>query len=588
MTEPIDIEKYLAEIRAARAARGETARLVSSGTREIVETVPIIPSTAAVHTKGLSPILWTDLASLDNRKIIVLQDGALLPTLAGIEAAIMADEEAATLFQWGGVLAYLKRNPKPAKADGILRAANSLTIEIATKEWLKLRIAKSVNFQRYDQRERKPVVKDPPGNLVESLFGAKSWHFKVLVSTIETPTLREDGTVLSAPGYDAATGLFLDPGDAVFPPVPDEPTRDDALAALAKIKEVFAEFPFVQMESEKETDKCASRSVALAALLTALVRRSLPTAPMFVMDAPAPGSGKTLAAKVIFYIAIDRDAAVAVYTGQEQETRKAITATLSAGDPIALFDNVDLPLGGAALCAALTSTVWKDRILGVSRNVQVPVLTTFIATGNNVPIEADIVRRVVRCQIDPRCENPEEREFEQPDLLGYVCEHRGELVAAALTVMRAYIVAGRPDQKMAPLASFEEWSSMVRDPLVWLGEADPVATQKAVMIEDPQREIVLSVLRPWFRIYGNAPITTAEVVRQITGEDKDDVQVTADMKELREAFEGVIDRGRITPRTLGKWLRKHKDRVFAGASFRGVGSAGNNRLWRIDGQPSET
>jgi hypothetical protein len=245
MTEPIDIEKYLAEIRTARAARGGAPRLVSGCTREVVETVPIIPSTAAVHTKGLSPILWTDLASLDNRKVIVLQDGALLPTLAAIEAAIMTEEEAATLFQWGGVLAYLKRNPKPAKADGVMRAANSLTIEIATKEWLKLRIARSVIFQRYDQRERKLVEKDPPGNLVESLFGAKSWHFKVLVSTIETPTLREDGTVLAKPGYDAATGLFLDPGNAVFPPIPDEPTREDAIAALKKIKEVFAEFPFV-------------------------------------------------------------------------------------------------------------------------------------------------------------------------------------------------------------------------------------------------------------------------------------------------------------------------------------------------------
>jgi putative DNA primase/helicase len=587
MTEPIDIEKYLAEIRAARAARGETTRLVSSGTRAIVETVPIIPSTATVHTKGLSPILWTDLGSLDDRKVILLQDGALLPTLAAIEAAIMADEEAATLFQWGGVLAYLKRNPKPAKADGILRAANSLTIEIATKEWLKLRIAKSVIFQRYDQRERKLVDKDPPGNLVDSLFGAKSWHFKVLVSTIETPTLREDGTVLATTGYDAATGLFLDPGNAVFPPILDEPTREDGLAGLAKIKNVFHEFPFVQLESEQGTDRCASRSVAIAALFTALVRRSLPTAPMFVMDAPAPGSGKTLAAKVIFYIAIDRDAAVAVYTGDEQETRKSITATLSAGDPITLFDNVDLPLGGAALCAALTSTVWKDRILGVSRNVQVPVLTTFIATGNNVPIEADIVRRVVRCQIDPRCENPEERQFEQPDLLGYVREHRGELVAAALTVMRAYVVAGRPDQKMPVLGSFEEWSSMVRAPLVWLGEADPVATQKAVMIEDPQREIVLSVLRPWFRVYGKAPVTTPEVVRQITGEDKDYVQVTADMKELREALEGVIDRGKLTPRTVGKWFRKHKDRVFAGASFRNVGGGKNAVLWRVEGEPIE-
>jgi hypothetical protein len=67
----------------------------------IIENAPLIPSTSTVPTKGLSPILWTDLASLDDRKVILLQEGALLPTLAGVEAAIMADEDAATLFRWG-------------------------------------------------------------------------------------------------------------------------------------------------------------------------------------------------------------------------------------------------------------------------------------------------------------------------------------------------------------------------------------------------------------------------------------------------------------------------------------------------------
>jgi putative DNA primase/helicase len=552
-----------------------------------IASAPIIPSTTDCHANGLSPVLWTDLTSLDKRKIVVLQDGALLPTLAAVERAIMDDDAAATVFQYGGVLAYLRRLPGPEKADGILRAENSLIIEIATPEWLRLRVAKSVIFQRYDKRENKLLVKDPPTNLISSLFGAKSWHFRVLVSTIETPTLRPDGTILNAPGYDAATGLFLDTGEASFPPMPAVPTREDALAALAKVKDIFREFPFVQTEEEKGTDKCASRSVALAALLTALVRRSLPTAPYFVFDAPTPGSGKTLAVKAIFYIAINRDAAAAVYTNDEQETRKAITATLIAGDPIALFDNIELPFGGPALCAAGTATVWKDRVLGASRNVQVRVLTTWFITGNNTVIEADIVRRTLRSQIDPHCENPEERTFERPDLLAHVQKNRGELVAAALTLLRAYVVAGRPDQGLLPLGSYEEWSHMIRDPLVWLGEADPVETQKATMGEDPEREAVLSVMRPWFKVYGNAPITTPELVRQITGQDRAYVATTDDHRELFEAFEGVLGHGKVNARAVGKWVRKHKDRVWAGMAFKGLGTRGHNLLWRIDGEPSE-
>jgi len=55
-----------------------------------------------------------------------------------------------------------------------------------------------------------------------------------------------------------------------------------------------------------------------------------------------------------------------------------------------------------------------------------------------------------------------------------------------LIVVRAYFVAGRPDQ--APkLASFEAWSDTVRSALIWLGEADPVDTMEVARADDPER-----------------------------------------------------------------------------------------------------
>jgi putative DNA primase/helicase len=54
---------------------------------------------------------------------------------------------------------------------------------------------------------------------------------------------------------------------------------------------------------------------------------------------------------------------------------------------------------------------------------------------------------------------------------------RGRYVAAALTIVRAYIVAGKPD-RLRPLPSYEPWSDLVRSSLVWLGRSDPVATME--------------------------------------------------------------------------------------------------------------
>ena len=55
----------------------------------------------------------------------------------------------------------------------------------------------------------------------------------VLTGIVECPTLRRDGSLLTASGYDAASGLYVDyAGSPVA--VPEFPTRTEALAALAE------------------------------------------------------------------------------------------------------------------------------------------------------------------------------------------------------------------------------------------------------------------------------------------------------------------------------------------------------------------
>lgn len=48
------------------------------------------------------------------------------------------------------------------------------------------------------------------------------------------------------------------------------------------------------------------------------------------------------------------------------------------------------------------------------------------------------------------------------------------MLRAALTVLRAHDIAGRPcPSGMSVLGSYEAWSAAVRAPLLWLDEADP-------------------------------------------------------------------------------------------------------------------
>jgi hypothetical protein len=101
---------------------------------------------------------------------------------------------------------------------------------------------------------------------------------------------------------------------------------------------------------------------------------------------------------------------------------------------------------GDALCMVLTSSRMQDRKLGLNDDTAVlsaPTCSTFLGTGNNIIIRGDLTTRALVSRIGARMEFPGERKFKQPNLIGHVAEHRPKLVTAALTIMRAYVVAGR-------------------------------------------------------------------------------------------------------------------------------------------------
>jgi hypothetical protein len=120
-----------------------------------------------------------------------------------------------------------------------------------------------------------------------------------------------------------------------------------------------------------------------------------------------------------------------------EELRKAITALLLAGDPIICFDNVTGLLYSPILSAVLTAREWRDRVLGKSETPGIPQRATWIVTGNAIRLGGDLPRRCYQVNLDAKLSQPWTRTgFRHPDLIGWVSENRGRLIAAALTLAR--------------------------------------------------------------------------------------------------------------------------------------------------------
>lgn len=367
----------------------------------------------------------------------------------------------------------------------------------------------------------------------------------------EVPLLHADGTLV-LDGYDPrAQVVVVAPGE--WPAVAERPTDDDAEAALARINAVIDGFPF---------PKACDRAVTVAAMLSAVLRPTLPSCPAFAWSAPVRGSGKSKLADVCAVIATGRTAPAMSWPRQEDEAEKRLAASVMSGDAVILLDNIETALRGDCLNSLLTQPTVSLRVLGRSQMLRVGAASLLLATGNNLILQGDLSRRFLVAHLDPRDERPELRQFAF-DPVHFALAERGALVAALHTIARWGM---RQSVNLAPVGSFETWSRRVRDPLVALGLADCCEVLADLHKEDPEREAALEVLAEWHGAFDSREQTVAEVIRAATGEDG---KRDAGKPALRDALDAVAGGpGGLSPKRLGKYLNRIKDRMFDGHVMR--------------------
>jgi len=388
----------------------------------------------------------------------------------------------------------------------------------------------------------------------------RRWVFPHVSGIITTPTLRPDGSLLATPGYDSRSELYLLPS-LQLPPIIPHPTRQDAMAGLDKLKHLFREFSF-QDKDGKGLERRLNCSVAISGLLTALLRGSLPTSPVYLIRASTPGTGKSHLVDVIAVVATGQLCPVITASKNAEETEKRIGAILLSGIPIVSLDNCIHDLEGELLCQVTERPMIRIRILGRSEMPLCECHTVVYATGNNITFKGDMVRRGLVCNLEALDERPELREFEA-DALDVAATDRGLYVAAALTIVRAYLAAGSP-KVCSSLGSYSAWSDMVRSPLVWLGEPDPVISMEGLRNEDVELANIREFFGLWLE-YGldlDVPYLTATIIEEAVAAPPANYWGPREFKPfLLRVAAARGDASRISTERLGLWLRRISGRI---------------------------
>ncbi len=516
---------------------------------------------------------WCRGADADAADRIVIAGGKLTDIVEQAQAALL---KTTPIYQRGGVLTRaIKLDTATGDARDVRREAGS-TMLIGVKEpWLIEQMARVQQWVRHTaetaRKEEHYTPVDPPAIYARTLLGRAEWPFPVLRGVVTAPTLARDGRIIERPGYDPASGLLVDCAAGSFPAVVSHPTREDAEDALALLQHPLRSFPFVD---------AAAKSVALSALLTALVRVNLRTAPLHGFDAPTAGTGKSLLAEMAGLLAMGFRPPALSQGKTAEEDEKRLATVLFAGDPVIHIDNCEQPIAGDFLCSMLTQEVVQARILGLSERRVLPSTALVIASGNNLTFAGDTSRRAVVCRLDAKVERPDTRTFDF-DCHAEVLAARPELVIAGLTILRAYHIAGRP-QKLTPMGSFSDWE-WIRGALVWLHCADPADTRSTILDNDTEREELIDVMDLWLRARGTTATSVAGINAAAEASPKEHEPLPLADITLRNKLIEVACKGKWSAKSVGWWLRGHKDRVIAGRCFRsGQHKGRSGQEWHLE------
>jgi hypothetical protein len=409
-----------------------------------------------------------------------------------------------------------------------------------------------------------------------------------MLGVFQGPQMLPNGSVVSESGLHAARGTSGVPGEEVaFIDVGEvagmiEPMPIDR--ARAVLKGYVKLFPYGEPED----------GAVLAALaVTGFCRLAFKLAPLTLIDAPAFGAGKTFAAERIAGLNGIAPLAIACTNKSRDsgdEMRKRIETECITGQ--AGFKILDDVPGGElpnveSFRTMLTSNSAKCsvRVLGESRAVEVsPAKFTWIATGNNVRVSEDMVRRSVHARLDR----------DKAEVWGWVGEKaaeavldrikddpkaRAEIISAILSLLQHVRQTGAGLHR---LSNFEGWSALPREVAYLVMEADPVATQARLRQNDEKAIEHSAITTALLQLIGTEAQADGAVGFMLAHDIAKHVAGTSEMApfvtpgalpehvtELRHHFDAKDPR-ELHNRLLA-WLRQHRDRRTApdedGASY---------------------
>ncbi|HKQ04139.1 MAG TPA: hypothetical protein VJ464_03335 [Blastocatellia bacterium] len=459
------------------------------------------------------------------------------------------------LFRHGGSIVRLE----PDEEGG--RIMRELNLD-ATRYELA-RVARWVRERKGNKGAVEWEDAKPPIDVVKDLLATPTYPLPAITRITQVPVFASNGELQTEAGYHATAKVYYSPANEfVIADVPKNPSSEDiAKARSLIIDDLLCDFPFVSD---------ADRAHAVGLFLLPFARDLIVDAtPCHLIEAPTPGSGKSLLADVALRPAVGRNIGVVTQARDGDEWRKRLTARFKELREVILIDNVTTTLDSGELASALTALNWEDRILGRTETASLPVRCVWVCTANNPMMSTEIARRCIRIRLDTGIDRPwiAEKGYKHPDLRKWVDEHRIELVWAALVLIQAWLVADRPKPQCKLLGSYEEWTRTIGGILENAGIKGFLTNlDEFYEAADIEGAIWKDFVEEWAEKHGSKIVTVATLFNIANNNDGFE-------------FSGSSERGQRI--SFGKQLARQRDRVIGEHRIVDFGTVKRAKQWRL-------
>lgn len=440
---------------------------------------------------------------------------------------------------------------------------------LLTREKLRHELARSAVWMKAKRKGGIEQWEDarPPKEVVEDMLAYPAFPFPPCERITHAPIFGPDGHLHDAPGYSEASKAYYEPAKGLaIPPVSDEPTAQEAAQARSLIlDDLLVDFPFVTN---------ADRAHAVALLLLPFVRDLIagPT-PLHVVEKPSPGTGASLMVEAITQVFTGKYVAPLTEVTGEDEWKKTILGHLQSAPEFFILDNLTKRLSSGALSAVILGDEFSGRPPYSPFTLTLRVRCAFIATGNNPTFTPDIARRAVRIRLDAKTDRPMDRRgFKHPNLHQWKDSHRGELIWAALTLVKRWAVMGWQMKTDAVKGSLQRWAEIMGGILA-ANDIPGFLENDRELYEAADTETAAwrAFVETWFSQSGEETVAVSSLY---------------DLWRSQDFDINLGDGSERSQRTrLGKALGTMRDRQFGAYRIVDRGTKQGARFWALEDQP---